>query len=83
MAQTTLDRFVKDLQKLGAQLQAETANKLANGQCANWDEYNKMTGKVQGIAMMGNIAYELLKKRDLAETPDDGRLSDLPDGGES
>lgn len=77
---TTILEFVKDLQALSAQQQAEIANKLARAQCGSWDEYNKQTGRVQGLAEMAELAYQLMKNRDLMADEGDKELGSMPTG---
>jgi hypothetical protein len=77
---TTLQEFVRDLQGLAGKVQAQIGQKLINHQIGDWDEYNKLTGKAAGIAEMADLAYQLMKNRDMAavDDPDDG-LAGLPD----
>lgn len=71
-----IDEFVNLLQKHAAREQGEIAQKLVNHGVADWDEYNRMTGQAKGIGRLADIAYQLMKQRDLDP---DGGLSGMPD----
>jgi len=75
---TTMNEFVRDLQRVAGQRQAQIAEKLVNHKVANWDEYNKETGRAAGIGELANLAYELMKNRDLGETDTGTGLAEMP-----
>ena len=75
---TTMNEFVRDLQRVAGQRQAQIAEKLVNHKIANWDEYNKETGRASGIGELANLAYELMKNRELGEIDSDSGLGEMP-----
>ncbi len=79
---TLIRDFVRDLTKILGQQQAEEANKLMSGTIGSFDEYRLHVGIVKGLRQAGELAYQLMKKRDLADDDDEGQLGDMPPDGE-
>ena len=77
---TLLTEFVKQLSRNAAARQNEIAGKLLNHKVADWDEYNRMTGLAAGLSEAVDMAYQLMKARDL--TDDESPLGDMPMEGD-
>ena len=74
-----IHQFVKDLQTVLIRQQGEIANKLMNGAgISNHEDYKHQTGIAKGLGQAADIAYQLMKQRDMADDPD-GQLPEMPD----
>lgn len=74
---TTIHEFVRDLKTLAARRQGEVAQKLLNGGAADQPEYRQWVGYAKGVGDMADMAYELMKNRDLADA--DEQLPEMED----
>ncbi len=72
---TTLTEFVRDFQGVCGQVQEDFARKLATRKIGSWEEYQHMTGQIEGLRLAADLSYQLMKNKDMA---DDG----LGDGKE-
>ncbi len=79
---TSVQQFVKDLTEIAARMQGEIAGKLVNNVCGSMEDYKHQTGIAKGINMLSTQAYELMKRGDLDDGPNDqlGQMPQTPDG---
>jgi hypothetical protein len=77
MAITTITEFVTALQKQAGAQQADIAGKMLKG-IADPNEYWKDVGRSQGIGLVADLAYQLMKRRDLDEDDKDLPEMDPP-----
>ncbi len=83
---TTIQQFVTALDQISKKRTAEIATKMVSGRLTTLEEYKMEAGRAAGITEMADLAYQLMKNRDLAEDDDDGKLSGMPgkdNGGEA
>lgn len=76
---TVLQQFVKDLQGQANAQVSDIARKLVSKKVASWEEYQYLTGKAAGLQELADVAYQLMKNKDLAD--DDSSLGEMPPGG--
>lgn len=59
------------LRKAIRTLMHELADALARGECNNWDDYLKITGKIEGLAIAERMLLDIIESR--GDDPDDSK----------
>lgn len=74
--QTTVSRFVNDLDRAVQQASGSQALTLLKGQCANMEEYKRKVGFSEGMTACVDLARQMLRQMEINE--EDKGLPEMP-----